>query len=69
MGGIGDIEELLERLTEQSDKLSTVLTALERLDEQLDAATEIAERLARDAAVEEAWRTLMPPTGIDKPDD
>ena len=69
MGDIGDIEELLERLTEQSDRLSTVLTALDRLDEQLDAAIDIAERLQRDAAVEEAWRVLMPPTDIDKPDD
>lgn len=69
MGDIGDIEELLERLTEQSDRLSTVLTALDRLDEQLDAAIEIAERLQRDAAVEESWRTFMPPVDIDKPDD
>ena len=69
MGDIGDIEELLERLTEQSDRLSTVLTALDRLDEQLDAAIEIAERLQRDAAVEESWRTFMPPVDIDKPGD
>ena len=69
MGEIDNIEELLKKVTEQSERLSVVLTALDRLNEQLDAAMEIALTLQRDTAVEYSWRVLVPPADIDKPDD
>ena len=67
MSDIDKIKKLLENLTEQSVKLSTVLKRLGRLNEQLDKAIEIAEELQHDAAMEEVRRALMRQADIDNP--